>query len=523
MSESETGRLPVPRWLLWMVGVAAGVLLLLLLSLLLLPLLFEERLRATLEREMNLGMEDFTVRLPELEIEPFRLAATLRGLVIVQDAFSDPPLAVADSVRMRLRWGALLRGRLATAVAIDQPHVYLTPARIDALLEEDPADPALHETLEQLDFDIDRVAVRGGVLTYADPEAARPLELDGIEFHLGRIREDAPAAFRLAGRVLEGEALVEGTVDLMAEPTAVRARLWASDLRVAEMPGLAALGLIVTDGILDAAGELYTGGETDRVEIASLDLREFKADFIVTEEFDDAEEDDAVLADEEADEVEDVIEGPEPRRLQLRIDDVSAEGTIGMVNQGHDPEYRLFVEDAVLKMQNYSNHFLAGPGEARLEGLFMGSGEVLGTALFRPELDGPDFELRLSITNTHLPAMSEVFRAYGDLEATEGEFSFFAEFLVEEGHIDGYMQPFFRDMEVETPEEDDGLLDEIYGVVAGAITSLLEGEDDRVATEMEFSGPLDDPEMSTWEIIAGLLRNAFYETIIPGFEAEVGD
>jgi len=517
-SESASGRLPLPGWALWVIGVVALVLLLLLL----LPLLLEERLRATLEREMNLGMEDFTVRLPELDISVPRLAATMRGLVIVQDAFPDPPLAVADSVRMRLHWSALLRGRLATSVVIDQPQVYLTPARAEALLEEDPADPALHETLRALDVDIDRVEVMSGALTYADPEEPRPVELDGIEFRLGRIREDAPAPFWLAGRALGGQAIVEGAVDLMAEPTAVRARLEARDLRVAEAPGLAAVGLIVTDGILDAAGELYTGGETDRIELASLSLQDFKVDFVVTEDFDD-ENDDALLADDEAEEVEDILEGPEPRRLQVRIDDVRVEGTIGVANHAHDPEYRLFIEDAVFGMQNYSNHFLAGPGEARLEGLFMGSGEVLATAVFRPELEGPDFELRLSVTNTHLPSLSEVFRAYGDLDVTAGEFSLFSDFVVSEGHVEGFMQAFFRDMEVETPEDDDGLLEELYGAVADAITSLLEGEEDQVATEAEFSGPLDDPDLSTWEIIGGLLRNAFYETILPGFESEVGD
>jgi hypothetical protein len=42
-----------------------------------------------------------------------------------------------------------------------------------------------------------------------------------------------------------------------------------------------------------------------------------------------------------------------------------------------------------------------------------------------------------------------------------------------------------------------------------------------VATEVEISGPLDDPEMSTWEIIVGLVRNAFFQAILPGFEREL--
>ena len=79
----------------------------------------------------------------------------------------------------------------------------------------------------------------------------------------------------------------------------------------------------------------------------------------------------------------------------------------------------------------------------------------------------------------------------------------------------------FGDIEVAN-EPDDGFLECVYNRAVDAITGLLENiPRDEVATQAEFSGPLDDPDMSTWEIIGGLLRNAFFDAILPGFEREI--
>lgn len=37
---------------------------------------------------------------------------------------------------------------------------------------------------------------------------------------------------------------------------------------------------------------------------------------------------------------------------------------------------------------------------------------------------------------------------------------------------------------------------------------------------MAFPGPLEDPETSTWQAIVNLLRNAFVEAILPGFDGQ---
>lgn len=45
---------------------------------------------------------------------------------------------------------------------------------------------------------------------------------------------------------------------------------------------------------------------------------------------------------------------------------------------------------------------------------------------------------------------------------------------------------------------------------------------DEGATNITISGKLSNPESSTWETIIGLIQNAFFKAILPGFEREAG-
>lgn len=58
--------------------------------------------------------------------------------------------------------------------------------------------------------------------------------------------------------------------------------------------------------------------------------------------------------------------------------------------------------------------------------------------------------------------------------------------------------------------------------VLSVISKLLENRPlEQVATETDISGPLEGPRTDTLQTIANLIRNAFFEAILPGFEREV--
>jgi hypothetical protein len=54
------------------------------------------------------------------------------------------------------------------------------------------------------------------------------------------------------------------------------------------------------------------------------------------------------------------------------------------------------------------------------------------------------------------------------------------------------------------------------------MTKLLKNRPlQQVATETDISGTLKGPSTNTGQIIVHLIRNAFFQAILPGFEQEV--
>ena len=54
------------------------------------------------------------------------------------------------------------------------------------------------------------------------------------------------------------------------------------------------------------------------------------------------------------------------------------------------------------------------------------------------------------------------------------------------------------------------------------MAKLLENKPrEEVATLTEISGPLENPQTSTWQTVVNLVKNAFFKALLPGFEKAV--
>ena len=41
-----------------------------------------------------------------------------------------------------------------------------------------------------------------------------------------------------------------------------------------------------------------------------------------------------------------------------------------------------------------------------------------------------------------------------------------------------------------------------------------------IATRAELSGPVEHPQANTWQAVGGLLRNAFWQALVPGVDRQ---
>jgi hypothetical protein len=515
------------RWLLW----AAAVVLMALALGVIVPPLFDERMRATIESQMNARLEGYSVTLGAADVRLFGLSIKLRDLTLRQDAYPDPPVAAVPALHTSVQWDALLRGRLVADFLFDGPafHFNLEQLREEIADEMPVEERGWREALEAAHFfDFNLIRIRSGTLTYIDDDPERPLEVEDIQFVASSIRASPgvgnpyPSPFQLEAIVFgEGLVRVDGRADFLADPSpALAARFDVATVPLTHFrPVLARAGVVLTDGVLDAAGSARIDDETTLLHLAQVHGHDLHADYIYTNP---AAADD----DGNGNAVDVIAEGPDPEALQLLIDHLELTGDLGFVHEGVNPSFRAFITEARLVLTNYSNRFRNGDGIAMLSGQFMGSGRTHGAATFRHEDPAPDFTLALEIHETHLPTMNDILRAYGNFDVHEGYFSFFTELTIREGEIDGYMRPIFGDMVVYDAREDDdkGLIQQLYEIAVGAISTILKNlPREEVATHVEISGELDDPEMSTWDILVGLIQNAFFQAILPGFEGQLDD
>lgn len=176
-------------------------------------------------------------------------------------------------------------------------------------------------------------------------------------------------------------------------------------------------------------------------------------------------------------------------------------------------------------LKHFSNQFAEGPATLELKGKFMGTGDTRVTGTFRPKTKGADFTVKTAIENTQMAAMSDLFRAFGNFDVKEGLFSVYAELKVKDEAVNGYVKPLFKDLQVydRRSAREKSLFHKLYVGMVGGIAKLLENRArGEVATKTTISGPVENPNISTGQIILNLIRNAFIRSILPGFEKAVG-
>jgi hypothetical protein len=310
-----------------------------------------------------------------------------------------------------------------------------------------------------------------------------------------------------------GRAVIDGQADFLAEPhPGIAAGFTLEEIPLARLdPVSRDVHLRLAGGLLSARGEIEFAPKLRQAHLAEVLIAGLELDYLFDPE----------LTERALDAAKEASRDP---RLTYRLDRLRLDdGELGFVNRGTDPGYRLFVSGTDLTLAGVGNGPRAGPAELRGQGRFMGSGRTAVTATLRPDREGADFDLNVAIQGTELRAMNDFLRAYANLDVAEGVFSFYSELAVRDGKLDGYIKPHFEDVEIYDSEQDkhDGFFRRIWEGIAEGLSELLEDRpEEEVATIADLSGSLEDPEASNLQVIANLIRNAFFESILPGFRKE---
>jgi hypothetical protein len=149
--------------------------------------------------------------------------------------------------------------------------------------------------------------------------------------------------------------------------------------------------------------------------------------------------------------------------------------------------------------------------EIELRGGVMGNAPLDISGRIDPNEELPTFDINLSLEGARLVDVNPWLEQFLNVDAERGAFSMFAELATSDGRFEGYIKPIMEDPEIfRANEPAGGPFQKAWEALVQLATKVFENRaEQQVATQIPFSGELEDPRADILSAAVNLLRNAF--------------
>lgn len=368
---------------------------------------------------------------------------------------------------------------------------------------------------------VDAFRSEDGKTVYVEAKDLPPLRLEKLDLHATGISSErrpasSPTRFELQTNILgTGRLGVKGTADLLAEPQpTVTADFDLRDVRLDPFAPLARhWAFELAGGSLAATGRVDVGATQTALVLHRVAATNPSVTYAQRTQTDVRRLERATRA---------ATTGDAKPTFRLDVEDARIRGgTFAFADAAAAPPYRLALTHADLTVHGFSNEHAKRRGTATLRGRFMETGSAAIDATFASGTRQPEFDMDVRLESVQLVELNDLLRATGGFDVVAGRFSFYSELAVQDGRVDGYVKPFIEGLDVydRRQDKDKGVGGQAYEALVGAAGTVLENRiDDQVATRADLSGPIEDPNAPSWQVIVGLVRNAFWRALTPGLE-----
>lgn len=191
------------------------------------------------------------------------------------------------------------------------------------------------------------------------------------------------------------------------------------------------------------------------------------------------------------------------------------------------PHLDLFVENMRVVATGLRNRPEATgaefPAEIMIDGQTLGGGLLTIDLRADPLAPQPFFHLSAKVDDVNLPDLNEFLRAFANVDVSQGTFQLAAELAGKDGGFQGYVKPFFEDLDfTDLEERDKGVLTRIWETVVQGLAWLVKNKErDQLATRIPFQGRFGDPEVGLFATIANLFRHGFVRAFNPTVEGSI--
>ncbi|MFT3870680.1 MAG: DUF748 domain-containing protein [Nibricoccus sp.] len=207
---------------------------------------------------------------------------------------------------------------------------------------------------------------------------------------------------------------------------------------------------------------------------------------------------------------------------------VIKDGLLRYRNTTHKPTVDVFVTHMRATATGLRNR----PGEAKsgefpaqidIEGESLGGGKLNLSLSAEPLADRPHFQLSLKLDEVDLTSLNETLKAYIKADVSRGTFRLVGEMAGRDGGFQGYVKPFFENLDFKNVEDKDKSVGERVwqSVVAATAWVVKDKSRDQVATRIPFEGRFGDAKVGLLATIGNLFRHGFVRAFNPTIEGSV--
>jgi hypothetical protein len=195
-------------------------------------------------------------------------------------------------------------------------------------------------------------------------------------------------------------------------------------------------------------------------------------------------------------------------------------GVIHFYDFHADPQIDLMMDQLNLSLDNLTNSNHSKelmPSTAYLTGRPFGIGVLEARFALNVDLKQPTFAEKVKLEKVPAPELNSFLAKYGSVYAKSGTIAFYTEMVSAKGSFNGYIKPFFQNLQFEPVPKDRNGLAALWASMVNGMKDLLENDDHAVATNVPISGNYSDPDINFWSAAFGLVKNAFFQALSHGF------
>lgn len=180
------------------------------------------------------------------------------------------------------------------------------------------------------------------------------------------------------------------------------------------------------------------------------------------------------------------------------------------------PEVNIFLHDLtgeVKNLRNVEDREQALPSPFKVSGTSIGGGTLTASGRLNILKRISDLQGELKLEGADLTAINSYSRAYAAFDFEKGRLDAYAELVIKDGAVNGYLKPIASGIQIiDQRKKDKNVLETLWEPVAAALVEVFSNQSkDQLATRVRFKGRIDSVETPFWPTVGGILRNAFIE------------